>query len=266
MSKILFVSENRSWDIAEEALRSGSGGYVVKADAARDLLPAVKSVLQGKQFVSARFAGRDLIDLTHAHRHNYPYRNNVDGSVPLRNVKIARHHEVGFYSDDRWLLEDVTQFIGTALKAGNAAIIAATESHRNSLFTSLRAYGVDVGAAIEQGQYSALDAAEVLSTFMLNGMPDPVRFMKAFGDLILSAAAVANSQDPRVAIFGECVHLLWAEGNAEAAVRVEKLGNELVNAYDIDIRCGYSLHTLHDRMDGDIYQRICGEHSAVHSR
>src|SRR5256885_10579113 len=31
-SKILFISENRSWDIAEEALRIGAGGYVVKSD------------------------------------------------------------------------------------------------------------------------------------------------------------------------------------------------------------------------------------------
>src|ERR1700758_3447640 len=31
-SKILFVSGNRSPDIAEEALRTGAGGYVVKSD------------------------------------------------------------------------------------------------------------------------------------------------------------------------------------------------------------------------------------------
>ena len=55
-SKILFVSENRSWDMAEEALRTGAGGYLVKSDAASDLLPAVESVLKGKQFVSASFA------------------------------------------------------------------------------------------------------------------------------------------------------------------------------------------------------------------
>ena len=36
-SKILFVSENRSWDIVEEALRTGAGGYVVKSDAAGEL-------------------------------------------------------------------------------------------------------------------------------------------------------------------------------------------------------------------------------------
>ena len=52
-SKILFVSANRSWDIVEEALRAGAGGYVVKSDAAGELLPAVNAVLGGKRFVSA---------------------------------------------------------------------------------------------------------------------------------------------------------------------------------------------------------------------
>jgi DNA-binding NarL/FixJ family response regulator len=36
-SKILFVSDNRSWDIVEEALRTGAVGYVVNSDAAREL-------------------------------------------------------------------------------------------------------------------------------------------------------------------------------------------------------------------------------------
>ena len=51
-SKILFVSENRSREIVTEALRSGDG-YVAKSNAGSDLLLAVESVLQGKQFVSA---------------------------------------------------------------------------------------------------------------------------------------------------------------------------------------------------------------------
>jgi DNA-binding NarL/FixJ family response regulator len=56
-SKILFVTENRSREVAEEVVRSGFGGYVAKSDAASDLLPAVESVLQGKQFVSTSLAG-----------------------------------------------------------------------------------------------------------------------------------------------------------------------------------------------------------------
>ncbi|MFZ1006200.1 MAG: response regulator transcription factor [Candidatus Sulfotelmatobacter sp.] len=57
-SKILFLSENRSSDIAEEALRTGAGGYVVKSDAAGELLPAVESVLKGKLFISTSCRNR----------------------------------------------------------------------------------------------------------------------------------------------------------------------------------------------------------------
>jgi DNA-binding NarL/FixJ family response regulator len=60
-SKILFVSENRSAGIAEEALSTGAGGYVVKSDAASELLPATKAVLEGKRFISARLAGHFLV-------------------------------------------------------------------------------------------------------------------------------------------------------------------------------------------------------------
>jgi DNA-binding NarL/FixJ family response regulator len=60
-SKILFVSENRSPDIAEEALGTGASGYVVKSDAGSELLPAVKAVLEGKRFISASLAGHFLV-------------------------------------------------------------------------------------------------------------------------------------------------------------------------------------------------------------
>lgn len=60
-SKILFVSENRSPDIAEEALSTGAGGYVVKSDAAGELMPAIKAVLEGKRFISASLSGHFLI-------------------------------------------------------------------------------------------------------------------------------------------------------------------------------------------------------------
>jgi len=46
---------------------------------------------------------------------------------------------------------------------------------------------------------------------------------------------------------------------------MERLGNQLVNKYDVDILCGYSVDGVHDMMDG-LYRRICAEHSVVHQR
>jgi DNA-binding NarL/FixJ family response regulator len=63
-SRILFVSENRSADIAEEALSTGASGYAVKSDAESELLPAVKAVLEGKRFISASLASHFLVATT----------------------------------------------------------------------------------------------------------------------------------------------------------------------------------------------------------
>jgi hypothetical protein len=101
---------------------------------------------------------------------------------------------------------------------------------------------------------------------MLRDMPDPVRFLKLLGELTSTAAKAVKGEHPRVAIFGEMCHLLWAQGNAEAAIGVEKLGNELAKKYDVDILCGYSLGSVHGGMDSHTFQRIGAEHSAVHSR
>jgi len=63
-SKLLFVSEDRSPNVVQEALSNGAGGYVLKSDAESELLPAVKTVLEGKRFISAMRAGHFLVTTT----------------------------------------------------------------------------------------------------------------------------------------------------------------------------------------------------------
>jgi len=52
-SKILFLTQESYADVIQAALNSGAQGYVLKARAAIDLLPAVNAVLEGRQFVSS---------------------------------------------------------------------------------------------------------------------------------------------------------------------------------------------------------------------
>ena len=52
-STILFLSQESSPEIVQEALCLGALGYVVKAHALRDLLIAVEAVLRNEQFVSS---------------------------------------------------------------------------------------------------------------------------------------------------------------------------------------------------------------------
>ncbi|MGC1903570.1 MAG: response regulator transcription factor [Candidatus Acidiferrum sp.] len=52
-AKIIFLTQESSPDIAQEALSSGALGYVVKAHGGSELLAAVEAVCQGMQFVSS---------------------------------------------------------------------------------------------------------------------------------------------------------------------------------------------------------------------
>jgi DNA-binding NarL/FixJ family response regulator len=53
-TKILFLSTYHCLEIMQEALRVGAG-FVVKADASRDLLPIVKAIVRNEPFVGFRF-------------------------------------------------------------------------------------------------------------------------------------------------------------------------------------------------------------------
>ena len=183
-------------------------------------------------------------------------------SAPARSLSYRLHRrcreqrralaaEVQFYSDHESFLDGLTQFIGNALKAGSAVIVVATESHRERLLPRLQSHGLDIAGAIGQGRYISLDAAEALSTFIFKGVPDPVRFLKLFGNLIATAEA-AKKERGRVVVFGEGVHLLCAQGNAGAAIQVEKLANQLAKTYDVNILCGYSLGSAQGGMDSHI--------------
>jgi two-component system response regulator NreC len=57
--KILFVTQNSSPAVAQEALRLGSG-YILKTDTTAEFLPAVEAVLAGKKYISPSLEGYDF--------------------------------------------------------------------------------------------------------------------------------------------------------------------------------------------------------------
>jgi DNA-binding NarL/FixJ family response regulator len=59
-SKILFLSEQRCPEIVRAAMNAGGSGYVVKSNAASDLIVALRAVIANKQFISLRFLAQDL--------------------------------------------------------------------------------------------------------------------------------------------------------------------------------------------------------------
>jgi DNA-binding NarL/FixJ family response regulator len=53
-AKIIFLTQESSDDVVEEAFSLGARGYVFKINGGTDLLPAIDAVISGGQFVSGR--------------------------------------------------------------------------------------------------------------------------------------------------------------------------------------------------------------------
>jgi CheY-like chemotaxis protein len=58
-SKILFLSQETSADVVQEAISVGGVGYVAKAKVATELLKAIEKVLLGKPFIGSGLARGD---------------------------------------------------------------------------------------------------------------------------------------------------------------------------------------------------------------
>ena len=248
-SKILFFSEHRAPEIAQAALATGGDGYVTKSDADSDLLPAIEAIIQGRVFISARFAGQGF--------------ERISRPVVPRK---ARCHEVQLCADESSLLDGFARFASAALRAGSAAIGVTTIPHRDMLHQRLKADGLDIDLAIEQGRYLWLDVADVLAAILVEGWPDEARFWNVTTTFVAAAVSASTCTPPRVAGFGECAPRLCQDGNGAAAVQLEHLWDKLARKYDVNILCGYVLTEPLADEDQQLFERIRVEHSLVHSR
>jgi len=218
------MSQESSLGIVRKAFSVGAHGYIHKASAAEDLLPAVDAVLAGQGFVSSS------VTLT----------KQTDALAP-------RRHDILFCSDDAAIVDGFTRHAAAALNAGDAAIVLVTEPHRTRLLQALRIRRVDIDGAIERGTYLSFDADVAL---------DPVRFVGAINGV--REAATAGKAHPRVAFCGERAGRLWASGRTAEAVQLEEFCGEL--ARDVDILCAYPVPYTND---DQALTRICAEHTVV---
>jgi signal transduction histidine kinase/ActR/RegA family two-component response regulator len=168
-------------------------------------------------------------------------------------------HFVQFYEADGFLLNSLSGFIGNAISSGDGAIVVATRAHRNGLDELLQANGLDVNSARSSGSYVSLDAAETLSKFMIDGVPEPARFHTYMGGVISSV----TDGRTRVRAFGEMVALLWTEGNHAAAIQLEELWNELQKAHSFSLFCAYPMNGLGGEQFIEPTGNVCKVHSRV---
>jgi hypothetical protein len=166
----------------------------------------------------------------------------------LISEPLARDHFVQVYRDDRVLVESVALFAGAALGRHEAVILVATARHGAAIEECLRNDGFDVPGLRTWGQLQILDAEEVLSRFMVDGVPDEAKFKAVIADLMASTRGSRRFRAVRV--YGEMVNLLWSE-NLPAATRLEQLWNDQIEEHQFALFCAYCVSGREGTADVD---------------
>ena len=156
--------------------------------------------------------------------------------------RLSGEHIAQLYSHDTVLVESLRMFTTHGVSRGEAVLLVVTPSHRDLLLPHLKADGFDVCRLQHDGQLLLLDAAEVLTRFMLDGMPDATLFRMSVGEIVEKMKSRANR---KVRVFGEMVDFLW-RSNQPAAVRLEQLWSELIESSELSLFCAYSTSHVHE--------------------
>jgi hypothetical protein len=172
-------------------------------------------------------------------------------------LRLPADHFVQFYQDDTIVIDRVVRRTAVALRKGSSSVIIATAPHRLEIEARLARLAIHNKANLD-GRFIALDAAETLAQFMVDGWPDETRFHEVVGGCV--AEATARSGDRNVTAFGEMVALLCADGKAAAAIRLERLWNDLGSRFSFSLFCAYPLSLFaNDREAHDLLQ-VCAQH------
>lgn len=223
-SKIIFLSQEKSIDVVQEALDTGALGYVNKSDAARELARAIDVVLEGRRFISSSL------------------------ELVRSEVRSPRSHEVLFCFDDDAIVDGLSSFISVALGAPEPTIVVVTESHRASLVEKLQRRGFDMKALVRQGTFISVDADIPCSS---------AQFVQIMGSATQHALeALGNGR--RISLCGERAGRLWAQGKIDDAMELERLASQFAAAHNARILCVYPQPHLHGPQ---ALETVCAQHT-----
>jgi hypothetical protein len=184
------------------------------------------------------------------------YIQPLDPKRSFKGGLMSIHdHSVQFYHDDTFFTESVASFIREGLKGNSTVIIVATAHHRAELHKVLTFQETN------HDKLRFLDAGVLLSTFMVDGMPDELLFKNVIGGMVGEA-----SKDGPVRVFGEMVALLWAKGDTRAALCLEELWNWLMEKQSFALLCAYPIANLSSEEGHDSMPVISRLHSHSHAQ
>jgi DcmR-like sensory protein len=182
--------------------------------------------------------------------------------VTRKKLEQPAHHQhaVQFYENELSLFKTVAGFLGQGLVDEQPGIMIATAPHRAAIVDRLKARLIDIDAAQRSGTLIVLDAAEALSLFMVNGMPDPVAFDTHIGTIVTDLLR-GRPAHTMIRAYGEMVDVLWKDGKPDAAIRLEMLWNKLAAQHGFALLCGYAMGNFYKETVR--FEEVCRQHAHI---
>jgi hypothetical protein len=170
-------------------------------------------------------------------------------------TKGGHFHAVRFYEDDTSLCRIVSSYIADGVAIGQPALVIASTAHNECILDNLRATGIDVAGLQQNHELLLLDAREMLTLFMEDGLPNPDRFRE-----VATAALrrVGRGRETTIRAYGEMVDLLWKEGRSAASIKLEMLWNKLAGTHDFSLLCGYAMGNFYKDVT---IEDVCRHHT-----
>ena len=168
-------------------------------------------------------------------------------------------HVVQIYETERIFIDALEGFVTTGISLGDCCVVIATESHLKALNRRLESHGARISSLEAETRYIPLLAEDMLSRFMVNGMPNEDLFMQA----VLEIFQRAHQAKRMVRAFGEMVAILWVQGNHDATLELERFWCKFLATETFCLFCAYPKSGFKKRIHATSVYDIYGIHSKI---
>jgi len=165
---------------------------------------------------------------------------------PQASALLADPHPAGHivysYRDKNLVYQAVSLYASAGLRNGEAVILIMRRANYEAITGRLWQEGFDVQALQRTGRLTCLIAEEVLSRFMVDGVPNGTKFNAIIAEMIHRAGGSFPKDRalPPIRAFGEMVCLLWVT-NLAAAAALENMWNAAIKTYGLSLLCSYQV-------------------------
>ena len=169
----------------------------------------------------------------------------------MASPRQRAHHIVRFTTHDDDLIPAIADFVSDGVRLGERVALVITPDHWTAVESLLVERQVRIRAALKHHQVVVTPVEDALAQVVVDGRPDPQRFQAM-------AEGILDAMEPPVRVFGELAPRI-AEIDIDAAIEIERLGEQLAVEAGVNILCAYHL----DHMKADHVDRVCHAHDAA---